>query len=281
MQMTPPDNLSVPGHVLQTEVGEHILDLCYKYGTQRGHKIEILAISPSKDPESIEFNPRLRPGFQVERDLPPSFPAKVWLHLDTIPMIISVKEQQFSLQARAVAVVEKALDWLSPLSSSTLKIKTAPDRAVLVDANYQAFIYDIAQQARLTSPRLWDSFTRSGQHLLDKKLKIVSSMGYSSHSVTNRVTSCISPSSRPLHPEAVWLSCAMDSVASGTRLDWTSSGMFHKVTLQFSTSPSASSTTYFKAWPIPLYASQARTSSCSRSGLDSTLRNSGVPRMAH
>lgn len=161
-------------NALQESVGDHLLDLCYKYGTQRGHKIEVFAISPSKDPESIEMSPRLRPGFQVDQNTPPSFSAKVWLHLDAIPMILSVKEKQFSLQARAVAAVENALDWLSPLSSSTLKVKMGSDRAVLVDAGYQAFIYDVAQQARLTSPKLWTSFSSSGQMLAEKKLRIVS-----------------------------------------------------------------------------------------------------------
>lgn len=88
-------------------------------------------------------------------------------------MIVSVKEKQFSLQSRAVAAIEQALEWMSPRSTSTLKVCCGADRSVLVDANYQVFLYDIGQQARLTSPKLWKCFTQSGQHLTDRKLKVV------------------------------------------------------------------------------------------------------------
>lgn len=126
---------------MQENVEDHILDLCQRYGTQRGHKIEVFAISPARDPTSIEFQPRLVPGFKVDRDSPPTFAAKLWLRLDAIPMIIKVEEAQFSLQSRALAAVEKALSWLSPLSSSTIKIKMGKtDRAVLVRTENLLFL---------------------------------------------------------------------------------------------------------------------------------------------
>jgi hypothetical protein len=149
------------------------MDLIESYSTQRGHKIGLLALSPSKDPTSIEMRPKLVPGFlNVDPKAKPSFLSRVWLELDAIPFLVNVDTPVFSLQSRAVAAVEKALAMLSPLSDSTLKISTSPERSVCVDASFQVHLYDLAQQAALTSPQLWKAFSFSGQKLADRKTKI-------------------------------------------------------------------------------------------------------------
>ncbi|GAA5936386.1 hypothetical protein JCM10213_000304 [Rhodosporidiobolus nylandii] len=109
------------GHSCE-RVLDSILELSKKYSKQRGHKIQILAVSPTcfglTAPRSFDV-PSLADGKQ------PYFLTRVWLELDAIPFLASkeTSEGQFSLDAQASAAVDEALATLVPMSSSTIKIQ--------------------------------------------------------------------------------------------------------------------------------------------------------------
>ncbi|GAA5824544.1 hypothetical protein JCM11251_000467 [Rhodosporidiobolus azoricus] len=153
------------------EALDYILELAKKYGTQRGHKIQVLALAPSCgglfDEKTFDV-----PSFSA--DDKPFFLTRVWLELDCIPFLASKEgtEGQFSIDAQASAAVDEALSVLVPMSSSTIKIDISPLRQVLVDANFRVRLYGLPLLKRITSPALWNAFSRLGSALAVQKTNV-------------------------------------------------------------------------------------------------------------
>ncbi|KAJ8293381.1 Trehalose phosphorylase [Rhodotorula toruloides] len=150
---------------------EYILDLAKKYSTQRGHKIQILALARTCTGLKAEstFTPSPLPSSGK-----PDFLTRVWLELDAIPYLGShdAAEGQFSLDAQATAAVEEALGNLVPMSSSTVKISLSPLRQVLVDADFRVHLYSLPILKSITSPALWNTFSGLGQALAAQKTNV-------------------------------------------------------------------------------------------------------------
>ena len=129
-------------------------------------------------------------GFDVDRNAPPSFLARVWLELDAIPVRVHCRDTQFSLVGEAVRAVETALEYLAPTTNSIIKSATSqsrrqvlgtypesnptsnPANMVPVDADYKVHLYDLHQQAALTSPGLWDTFTALACPIRKHKVRV-------------------------------------------------------------------------------------------------------------
>lgn len=138
------------------DVMDQILDRAKEYSQARGHKIEILAIcgpldAPLKVPAA---------NIDIDRDAPQSFLSRIWLELDAVPFVVNCRDTQFSLEGEATLAVEKALEWLAPTAKSIVKAGADPrNREVQVDANGRIRLYDLHEQAALTSPGLWETFS--------------------------------------------------------------------------------------------------------------------------
>ncbi|GAA5988230.1 hypothetical protein JCM10908_002123 [Rhodotorula pacifica] len=150
---------------------DHILELAKKYTSQRGHKIQILALARTCD----GLDPNLT--FDADKESKGTnlhFLTRVWLQLDAIPFLSSheAAEGKFSLDGQAAAAVEEALATLVPMSSSTVKISLSPVRQVLVDANFHVRLYGLNLLKRVTSPALWSAFRALGEALAAQKTTV-------------------------------------------------------------------------------------------------------------
>ena len=67
-------------------------------------------------------------GFDVDRNAPPSFLARVWLELDAIPVRVHCRDTQFSLVGEAVRAVETALEYLAPTTNSIIQSVASQSR---------------------------------------------------------------------------------------------------------------------------------------------------------
>ncbi|KZV97732.1 UDP-Glycosyltransferase/glycogen phosphorylase [Exidia glandulosa HHB12029] len=148
---------------------DKIIERAKEYAAARGHRIAMLAVSgPLDAPLSLPD-----PSLEVNRDAPISFLSRVWLELDAIPFVACVRDTQFSLQGEAVLAVETALLALAPTASTILQAAAHPvHHEVLVDANHQVRLYELHEQAKLTSPGLWETFTALANPLQKNKTKI-------------------------------------------------------------------------------------------------------------
>ncbi|EIN08341.1 UDP-Glycosyltransferase/glycogen phosphorylase [Punctularia strigosozonata HHB-11173 SS5] len=137
------------------DIIDRIVSRAKEYCEARGHSIAMFAVAgPLDEPLALP-----KPAVEVDRDAPPSFLARIWLELDAIPFIVNCRNTQFSLQGEATRAIETALESLSPTTKTIIKASTSADRhEVEVDANGQVHLYDLSQQAALTSPALWDTF---------------------------------------------------------------------------------------------------------------------------
>ncbi|GAA5907006.1 hypothetical protein JCM6882_000029 [Rhodosporidiobolus microsporus] len=153
------------------EALDYILDLAKKYGTQRGHKIQVLALAPSC---TGLFDKKTFRVPEIKKGDKPSFLTRVWLELDCIPFLASKEatEGQFSIDAQASAAVDEALSCLVPMSSSTVAIALSPLRQVLVDANFRVRLYGLPLLRSITSPALWNTFSRLGDVLSTQKTNV-------------------------------------------------------------------------------------------------------------
>ncbi|GAA5852904.1 hypothetical protein JCM8547_004729 [Rhodosporidiobolus lusitaniae] len=153
------------------EVLEYVLELAKKYSKQRGHKIQILALSSCCAGLSSEvtFDPPA-----LGKDNKPDFLTRVWLELDSIPFLASKKasEGKFSLDGQATAAVDEALTCLVPMSSSTVKIVLSPLGQVLVDADFRVRLFSLPLVRQITSPALWNTFCRLGSALEAQKTSV-------------------------------------------------------------------------------------------------------------
>ncbi|TFK46849.1 UDP-Glycosyltransferase/glycogen phosphorylase [Heliocybe sulcata] len=141
------------------EVMDVILNRAREYSEARGHKIEVFAISgPLDAPFSLPA--RASSLSASSRTSAQSFLTRIWLELDALPFVAPCRDTQFSLEGEATLAVEKALAWLAPTSKSIVKVGREHDTGeVQVDANGQIHLYDLHEQAALTSPGLWDTFS--------------------------------------------------------------------------------------------------------------------------
>lgn len=220
-----------------------------------------------------------KPSLDVDRDAPPSFLSRIWLELDAVPYVVDCRGTQFSLAGEAVRAVELALDTLSPTTTNIVKAGTsAGRREVLVDAAQQVHLYDLHQQAALTSPGLWETFAALACPLRKHRTTV------SFFSATARGGGVALMRHALVR---VWraspLSCFRHTcarVADGSMQVWlasTSSGTCRKATRPCSTSRNASSTTSSKASRRRTRNSGRRTGACSRSGRSGTTTSTGAP----
>ncbi|KDQ58564.1 glycosyltransferase family 4 protein [Jaapia argillacea MUCL 33604] len=149
------------------DIMDILINKAKKYCEARGHRIEIFAVSGPLDAPLTVPGPLI----EVDRNARPSFVSRLWLELDAIPFIFNGRDQLFSLQGEAVWAVERALDWLAPTTKSITKASTLKGE-VLVDADGHAHLYDLSQQAALTSPDLWETFCALASPLKDKGVKV-------------------------------------------------------------------------------------------------------------
>jgi hypothetical protein len=97
----------------------------------------------------------------------------VWLELDAVPFCVPCRDTQFSLAGEAVRAVELALAELSPTTHAIVRAGTGEHRRdVLVDADGAVRLYDLHQQAALSSPALWDTFAALAKPLLQARTRI-------------------------------------------------------------------------------------------------------------
>jgi hypothetical protein len=129
----------------------------------------MVAVSGPIDPP---FNLH-EPTLEIDKDAPPSFLSRIWLELDAIPVVINCRDTQFTLAGEAVRAIELALENLSPTATTIIKAATSSRRhEVLVDANQQVHLYDLHQQAALTSPGLWEAFVSLACPLRKHKTRV-------------------------------------------------------------------------------------------------------------
>ncbi|GAA6034583.1 hypothetical protein JCM8097_005408 [Rhodosporidiobolus ruineniae] len=150
------------------ETLDYILELGKKYSTQRGHKIQIVALAQTCAglAPDVTFDPK-----ELPQDEKPDFLSRVYLELDAVPYLSTkaATEGQFSLDGQASAAVDEALSNLVPMSSSTIKIVLSPLRQVLVDANFRVQLYSLPVLRQVTSPALWNAFSGLGSALATQK----------------------------------------------------------------------------------------------------------------
>lgn len=170
------DGMGVVGSerdIIEEEIPDDLVDRILKrvkeYATARGHRIAIFAVAgPLDKPLNLPS-----PTLEVDRDAPQSFLSRIWLELDAIPFVGCVRDTQFSIQGEAVLAIERALAALAPTTSTIMQAATSKEqREVLVDADHCVRLYDLHEQAKLTSPALWDTFVTLAMPLKKNKIKV-------------------------------------------------------------------------------------------------------------
>ena len=93
-------------------------------------------------------------GFDVDRNAPPSFLARVWLELDAIPVRVHCRDTQFSLVGEAVRAVETALEYLAPTTNSIIRSVASQSRRQVLGTHPQSNptnnLADMVQWMRIT-----------------------------------------------------------------------------------------------------------------------------------
>ena len=79
-------------------------------------------------------------GFDVDRNAPPSFLARIWLELDAIPIRVHCRDTQFSLVGEAVRAVETALEYLSPTTNSIIKSAVSQSRRQVLGTHPESYL---------------------------------------------------------------------------------------------------------------------------------------------
>ncbi|GAA5840511.1 hypothetical protein JCM5353_006572 [Sporobolomyces roseus] len=148
------------------DVLDEITTKVEEYARTRGHKIEIIALSPTLSSMSP------LPSFAVTSI--DKYIDRTWLSLDALPFIASLEsaKYKFSLASQAVAAVEEAVGCLEVLDSSTMRIEFDQKRQVLVDANHRVHLHSLTLLKQTTSPSLFSTFELFSSTLISQKTRI-------------------------------------------------------------------------------------------------------------
>ncbi|PVF99627.1 UDP-Glycosyltransferase/glycogen phosphorylase [Serendipita vermifera] len=157
------------GQVSSQDITNVLLERAKEYCRARGHTISLFALAGPLDPP-LDITP---PTLDVDRENFNTFASRLWLELDAIPIFVPCRETQFSLEGEATHAVEEALKWLHPTTTRIIEATTSTlHKEVQVDADGLVRLYDLSQQAALTSSDLWDAFTRLGQKIRNNKVRV-------------------------------------------------------------------------------------------------------------
>ncbi|GAA5949177.1 hypothetical protein JCM3765_003321 [Sporobolomyces pararoseus] len=146
---------------------DELLNKIEQYAQSRGHKIEIIALSPTQFSLSLpaaSFSPT-----PLDR-----FIDRTWLSLDALPFLASPESatSKFSLDGQAVAAIEEAVNCLEVSQGTTVRIQFDKQRQVLVDANHRVQLHSLSLLKRVTTPSLFSTFELFSQHLIERKSKV-------------------------------------------------------------------------------------------------------------
>lgn len=146
-----------------------ILQRAKDYCRARGLQVSLFAVAGPLD-EPLALAP---PSIEVDRDAKPSFLSRIWLELDAVPFVINCRNTRFSIAGEASAAVEAALSCLQPTTTNIIQASCSKaTREVEVDGVGQVHLYDLSQQAALTSPALWETFSALASPIKQYKTRI-------------------------------------------------------------------------------------------------------------